>query len=158
MHGLGKEFLLLGNDFSCLLGNNIDTLTRETATNKTSLKDLYLLFAKYQGAARNLLNKSREELELEVEVTLNNCANINHHKSLFLTSPNFLDRTTLPLIAINPPSDDNGVNYVLQRWRYQRAPASHHIEELVFNSMYRVGRNGVLSLLNRSGILPPLSL
>lgn len=149
MHGLGKKFLLLGNDFSCLLGNNIDTLTRETATNKTSLKDLYLLFAKYEGTARNLLNKSREELELEVEVALNNCTNINHHKSLFLTSPNFLDRTTLPLIAINPPSDDNGVNYVLQHWRYQCAPASHHIEELVFNSMYRVGRNGVLSLLNR---------
>jgi hypothetical protein len=53
--------LFFGNDFSCLLDTNVDTLTRETTTNRNSLKDLFLLFDEYGGTARNFLNESSLE-------------------------------------------------------------------------------------------------
>ncbi|KIK01931.1 hypothetical protein K443DRAFT_59464, partial [Laccaria amethystina LaAM-08-1] len=73
--------------------------TLETATNKSSLKELFEAFTKYGGTARNLLNKSSEQVEEEISVAIDKCTNF---RSLFLISTDLQEKTSHILITIDP--------------------------------------------------------
>lgn len=116
-------------------------MTRETATNQSSLEDLSESFVKYGGTARNLLSKSRGRVEEEITTAINNCTDL---KTLFPTSSGFQDQTSHALIAIDPRADDAGV---LQREKYQGRIASRYIRDLLLNSRNRQLADGMTDTL-----------
>ena len=125
---------MLGNVFSYFLDLDIDSSTRKTATNKNSLKELFEAFNKYGGTARNLLNKSPEQLEKDIRIAVNNCS------SLFPIPTDFQEKTSHALITINPKVDDAGV---LEREVYQGQIASPYILNLLLNSKVHKFANGM---------------
>jgi hypothetical protein len=117
-------------------------LTRETATNKTSLKELSEAFSKYGGTPRNLLNKSPDQVENEIRIAINNCTNFG---SLFTISTDLQEKTSYALITINPEVDNAGV---LEREVYQGQIASPYILNLLLNSKDHEFANGMNGLSN----------
>ena len=127
---------MLGNVFSYSLDLNINFFTREIATNKSSLKELFEAFSKYGGTARNLLNKSPEQVEDEISIAINRCTNF---RSLFPISTDLQEKTSHALITIDPKVDEAGV---LQPRVYQGRISSPYILNLLLNSKDHEFANG----------------
>lgn len=85
------------------------------------MKELFEAFRRYGGTARNLLNKSPEQVENEIRIAINNCTNFS---SLLPISTDFREKTSHALITIDPKVDDAGV---LDREVYQGQIASPYI-------------------------------
>ncbi|KIK08519.1 hypothetical protein K443DRAFT_672535 [Laccaria amethystina LaAM-08-1] len=100
-------------------------LTRETATNKYSLKGLFEAFCKYGGTARNLFDKDPARVEDGITTAIKNCTDFS---TLFLFSSDFHDQPSHALITINPNIDEAGV---LQRWAYRGRVTSPYILKLL---------------------------
>jgi hypothetical protein len=92
------------------------------------LKELFEAFTKYGGTARNLLNKSSEQVEEEISVAIDKCTNF---RSLFLISTDLQEKTSHILITIDPKVDNASV---LRRWVYQGQIASPYIFNLLLDS------------------------